>query len=662
MSKTPSRNERTTESLVRALLTKNDYADNGELAECGTLVEEQASTNAAIAKLLRAASKSAAGGIGRPEFIISNRNAPDILVVIECKASIGDHESDQVDTWIAGAPKKDDAYFTRARRYAVDGVLHYANSLSKAYTIIAIAASGQKKSELKFATFLWPKGATTPRRLLNSRNGSALDKIVPWGDFVAHATHDPLVNQAREKSLMDFARDLHNKMRVYKLTEQEKPLLVSGTLLALKDDAFRAAVLPAQGHTKLSPERIQQKWKAAIKEVLEDADIHQDKFATMLLPYSSLASHTELRKVSDKHPHGVMLDLIEAIDEQVFPFMSSSNGMDILGKFYGEFLRYTAGDKKGLGIVLTPRHITDLFAELAGVNHKTSVVLDPCAGTGGFLISAMARMVNQAASQKEIDRVKSEGLVGVEQQPHMFALAASNMILRGDGKANLWQGSCYDEDIMEKIRERKPNVGMINPPYAQVDKSELAFIEHMLDMLEPGGVGIAIVPMSAGIKMDKQDIAERESILSKHTLEAAMSMPSELFYPVGTVVSIMVFTAHKPHADSDRDTWFGYWRDDGFVKSKLHGRYDGKGHWDSIRKTWVDAFKNRKVIPGLSILQKVSAKDEWCAEAYMETDYSTLTKSDFEEVMRNFALFRLANSIDIQTASNPSPSTESVKV
>lgn len=656
MGKTIIRNERTTESFVRALLTKNDYAENGELAECGTLVEEQASTNAAIAKLLKMASKSATGGVGRPEFIISNRNAPDILVVVECKALPGDHESDQIDAWIAGTPAKDDAYFARAKRYAVDGVLHYASVLSKSYTVIAIGASGQKKSELKLSALLWPKGSSTPRRLLNSRNGTLLDKIVPWGDFVEHATHDPLVNQAREKSLMDFAKELHDKMRVYKLTEQEKPLLVSGTLLALKDDSFRAAVLPAHGHTKLSPERIQQKWKSAIKEVLEDAEIHQDKFATMLLPYSSLASHTELRKVSDKHPHGVMLELIEAIDEQVFPFMRSSNGMDILGKFYGEFLRYTAGDKKGLGIVLTPRHITDLFAELAGVNHKTSVVLDPCAGTGGFLISAMARMVNQASSQKEVDRVKSAGLVGVEQQPHMFALAASNMILRGDGKANLWQGSCYDADIMEKIRERKPNVGMINPPYAQVDKSELAFIEHMLDMLEPGGVGIAIVPMSAGIKMDKQDIAERESILSKHTLEAAMSMPSELFYPVGTVVSIMVFTAHKPHADSDRDTWFGYWRDDGFVKSKLHGRYDGKGQWDSTRKTWVDAFKNRKVIPGLSILQKVSATDEWCAEAYMETDYTALTVEDFEEVVRNFALFQLTSSTRIKSKTTETAS------
>lgn len=48
--------------------------------------------------------------------------------------------------------------------------------------------------------------------------------------------------------------------------------------------------------------------------------------------------------------------------------------------------------------------------------------------------------------------------------------------------------------------------------------------------------------------------------MSSHTLEAVMSMPTELFYPVGTVTCIMVWTAHKPHAESDKKTWFGYWK------------------------------------------------------------------------------------------------------
>ena len=36
-------------------------------------------------------------------------------------------------------------------------------------------------------------------------------------------------------------------------------------------------------------------------------------------------------------------------------------------------------------------------------------------------------------------------IVGAEDFPEMFTLAAGNMILRGDGKANIYQGDCFDE-------------------------------------------------------------------------------------------------------------------------------------------------------------------------------------------------------------------------
>ena len=67
---------------------------------------------------------------------------------------------------------------------------------------------------------------------------------------------------------------------------------------------------------------------------------------------------------------------------------------DKMNSQYIEFLRYANKDK-AMGIVLTPPHITELFTELAEVN-KQSVVLDNCAGTGGFLISAMKKMIINA--------------------------------------------------------------------------------------------------------------------------------------------------------------------------------------------------------------------------------------------------------------------------
>lgn len=55
---------------------------------------------------------------------------------------------------------------------------------------------------------------------------------------------------------------------------------------------------------------------------------------------------------------------------------------------------------KALGIVLTPKHVTELFCDLVQVS-KEDTVLDICAGTGGFLIAAMHAMFKTATSEAE---------------------------------------------------------------------------------------------------------------------------------------------------------------------------------------------------------------------------------------------------------------------
>jgi hypothetical protein len=229
-----------------------------------------------------------------------------------------------------------------------------------------------------------------------------------------------------------------------------------------------------------------------------------------------------------------------------------------------------------------------------------------------------------------------------------------SMILRGDGKANLYQGSCFDRATIQTVIEHKtedgtplrPNIGLINPPYAKSkhDLSELRFVENMLDMLAKGGMGVAIVPVSCATAPS----VEKTQLMKKHTLEAVMSMPPEVFNPVGVVTCIMVFTAGIPHTTSAKKSWFGYWRDDGFVKIKNLGRVDKHGTWPQIRDRWIEAWRNREVHPGLSVTATVGPEDEWVAEAYLETDYSTLTEADFAKVMLDYALFTLGHTDDGQ--------------
>ena len=123
-----------------------------------------------------------------------------------------------------------------------------------------------------------------------------------------------------------------------------------------------------------------------------------------------------------------------------------------------------------------------------------------------------------------------------------------------------------------------------------------------------------------------------------------MSMPPELFHPVGVVTCIMVFTAGISHKKSAKKTWFGYWRNDGFVKVKNLGRVDRDHTWDEIRDRWIEQYRNREVSPGEAVTKMVGPEDEWVAEAYIETDYSSLTQADFERTLLDYALFTLRQS------------------
>ena len=101
----------------------------------------------------------------------------------------------------------------------------------------------------------------------------------------------------------------------------------------------------------------------------------------------------------------------------------------------------------------------------------------------------------------------------------------------------------------------------------------------------------------------------------------------------------MVFKAHQPHPENHK-TYFGYWKEDGFVKRKHKGRIDANNLWDKIKKDWVEGYHNKEIKKGLSITKQVTAHDEWCAEAYMETDYTQLTQEDFIKTLKDYVAFQ----------------------
>ena len=591
-------NERKTEGMVRTHFQKFlDFIN----------IEEQISDYPKIQKLLQGASKKG-NGSGKPEFIITFKNNKNLLVVIECKADVSKHESKARD---------------RFTEYSVDGALLYSSYLSKEFDVLAIAVSGQTQKELKISHYLQLKGEAAV---------SIFDeKLLPPADYLEGYLHSPEKLHQDYETLLDFSRALNETLHSYKILENQRSLLISCILIALENPAFRKAYKDYEKPSDLANYLVD-----TVSNQLKNANIQGTKLDNLKIQFGFIRTDMSLSQGA-----GILEKLIEDVDNNINSFIKNHEYYDVLGELYVEFLRYANSDK-GLGIVLTPPHITELFSDLAQVD-KNSIVYDNCTGTGGFLISAMRRMIEDAAGDKETEkRIKSSQLIGIEYQAHIFALACSNMYIHQDGKTNIVNGDCFDEEIMKEVKKYKPTVGLLNPPYKaeKGDIEELEFVLNNLSILARGGTCISILPMSCALAQSGKTYELKKQLLSQHTLEAVLSMPDELFInsKVGVVSCVMIFTAHIPHPNH-KETYFGYYKDDGFSKKKNKGRIDASQRWEGIKHSWVSSYINRKNKPGFSVNKVVVAEDEWCAEAYMETDYTSLSEEDFIDSVKDYVFF-----------------------
>ena len=363
-----SKNESKTEIIVRDHFRK--YFDS-------IIFEEKKSDNPRVTKLLSAASKSGTGQ-GYPEFIIQYKNNPDLLIVIECKADITKHESKN-----RNQPKD----------YAIDGALLYSSYLSREFDVLSIGVSGENERELKISHFLQLKGKKKAIEKFSS-------KLLPADDYLNGYIKSPEKFRQDYDKLLSFSKELNEKLHGYKILESDRSVLIGCILIALENSAF------LKSYKDYSRAEDLAKFLADTAELqFKNSGIQEQKLKVVKSSFEFIKTDRSLSTVP-----GVLREIITDINDNINSFIRTHKYFDVLGQLYIEFLRYANSDK-GLGIVLTPPHITEFMAELAEVN-KNSVVYDNCAGTGGFLISAMKLMIKDAKDDQEKIKYK----VGLKHQ------------------------------------------------------------------------------------------------------------------------------------------------------------------------------------------------------------------------------------------------------
>jgi len=615
-------NEKKTDLIVARLLTKAgiDYTPNE------SHIKE-------INEALKKSSKRDTGRKGFPEYVAQSG---DFILVIEDKS-----ETDKQANYMNG---KNDTLLmdTQSKaEYAENGALHYALKIiqnTHFKRIIAFGCSGTQEDRIRIRPIYVSPSGYKLMPMVKDFAWFAEDKIEQY--YYEKICENKPIEQVELEEIIRRAGKLHEDLRSYgQLGETEKPLVVSAILLALQEEDFSTEDLKAD---KVNTDGM--KIFNALSTHLDRVEVQpMVKKQRVLDQFTLIKNRPHLSEMHSQLGKSPLRYFAEYLNSNILTAITNNSPEDVLGRFYGEFIRYSGGDGQTLGVVLTPKHITELFSELVDIK-PSDKVFDPCCGTGGFLIAAMHRMLEKAPVGKH-DTIRKNQLHGIELRDDMFAIATTNMILRGDGKSNLLCQDFLKQDT-EEMRSKHFTVGLMNPPYSQgkvketAHLTELKFICHLLDSLDDNARCAVIVPQSTMVGKSKEDKEDKKYILEHHTLEGVITLNPQTFYGVGVNPVIAIFTAHQSHPENKYAKFIDF-KDDGYEVFPHIGLLPTERSAER-KKLLLDCWMMGRPAPVSFMVQStVEPDDEWLHSFYYFNE-EIPTDAEFEEAMADYLTFEFS--------------------
>ena len=417
-----------------------------------------------------------------------------------------------------------------------------------------------------------------------------------------------------EREFFDAAVQISNLLRLAKIEESKRPVVMGAIILALW-----------QGSFSLSPFTVLQSINVNVEEALNRFEGVLDIRKRQLRDALRLGPESEGLT-------GRMENVVNQLERlNVRSIMKS--GVDFLGKFYETFLRY-GSDTKKMGIVFTPRHITRLCADLLRVD-VGDTVYDPACGTGGFLVAAFDRMIKNAGTDAAREQAR-QSISGCDTNSTVWALAMLNMFFRGDGKSHIEFKSAFDNAPSGVFTK-----ALLNPPFSQEGEPEIDFIDLALKSLKPGGTAAVVV--KTNVVVDPDLAYWRKSLLAKHQVLASISLPPELFYPTAAPTTVLIIRAHT--LVKNQKTFLAIIKNDGFeISKKRRVQREGSQLSEVLEAYYrhVDGVTTKEVPGFFSFVDREQLVDgeEICAERWLPSAPFSLEEFDAEKqsIFRQMAL------------------------
>lgn len=325
------------------------------------------------------------------------------------------------------------------------------------------------------------------------------------------------------------------------------------------------------------------------KELLRDKHQNQ-KLGLLADVFSEIRMNLNVNSEDEKEQERVKELISKFIDwvTEISDCLNSDawRGEDVMGIFFNEFNRYKK--KSESGQVFTPEHITDFMYRILEVNQDDRI-LDATCGSGGFLVKAMANMIDEAGgiNTEKAKEIKRNQLFGIEFDREIYALACANMLIHKDGKTNLEQLDARSEEAGKWIACQNITKVLMNPPFER-KYGCVNIVENVLDNVPSHTLCSFIMPDK---KLEKTGKKQIKRILGNNMLKKVIKLPEDLFFGVGVHASIFIFEAGVPQ--DGKDIFTCWMKDDGLVTVKNKGRHDVYDKWPAIEKRWVEIIEKQ---------------------------------------------------------------------
>lgn len=433
-------------------------------------------SNRQINTILSTASKNGKGNVGFPDHIYVNE-IQKLLILVEDKPNISKHSTQDG--------------FSEPENYAVDGIVWYLRKFAENedillreyfydWDILGIAISGDLENEYnhRISTFAIISERRKDVMIQKIQELKHVEELMNENDYINLFRN--LDEETTIKYISESSKKINNLLR--SVDSQKRPILLSALMISLFQikEGGNSFITEYNGNTSVE---IVNKLEGRVDAVLESEDIPEDKRSILKAELSFIKYDKDL----NNNDFSILKDILNELRGVIIPLFSKRSNYDIIGKFYEEFLRFAGVANVKKGIVLTPHHITTLFTELIDIKID-DVIIDPCCGTGAFLIAGMNKLIE--IRKEHINKLTNELIESIMESQDYSILNIIEKIKEAKDITRIYKNELIEhisrliikdeENIISKIKEVREN--QLNKELTKLKSEQLIGFEKNATM------------------------------------------------------------------------------------------------------------------------------------------------------------------------------------